>query len=339
MLQLFTRIEEAASSEASIIIQGETGTGKELVAEALHALSPRSAQPYVVVDCAAIPAELIESEMFGHTKGSFTGAFGDRKGAFEAASGGTIFIDEIGELPLDLQPRLLRVLEKQQIKRVGAVQTRDINVRVVAATNRDLQREVEDGRFREDLYFRLNVVKLSLPALRERPDDVVFLAERFLSDVPGPDGPIQLTDRVRQRLRSYQWPGNVRELRNLIDRGAAMSDAYFRMPDDFGRSLDLDGAHGAAPGSGVGLSAEPLGALQPTAVGVADAGTPRSVTHSLWQGRPYKEARDAVMADFEQAYIRALLDAHEGNVSAAAREAQIHRNVFHRMMARYGIDR
>ncbi len=338
MLQLFSRIEEAASSEASIIIQGETGTGKELVAEALHELSPRSAQPYVVVDCAAIPAELIESEMFGHTKGSFTGAFGDRKGAFEAANAGTIFIDEIGELPLDLQPRLLRVLEKQQIKRVGAVQTRDINVRVVAATNRDLRREVEDGRFREDLYFRLNVVKLSLPALRERPDDIVFLAQRFLADVPGPNGPIELTEPVKRRLRQYEWPGNVRELRNLIDRGAAMSDAFFRMPDDFGRSLELDGAHGAAPGSGVGLSVEPLRAPKPTAT-VADPGATNSLTHSLWQGRPYKQARDAVMADFEQAYIRALLDAHEGNVSAAAREAEIHRNVFHRMMARYGIDR
>ena len=349
MHALFERLEEVARSDASVVIQGETGTGKELVAEVLHDLSPRGAKPYVVVDCAAVPRELIESEIFGHARGSFTGATSDRQGAFEAASGGTIFIDEIGELPMDLQPRLLRVLEKQEIKRVGAEATRKIDVRVVAATNRDLAREVQEGRFREDLFFRLNVVKLALPPLRERPEDVIFLAERFLADFGGFDGPIELKEETKAKLVAHHWPGNVRELRNLIDRGAAMSDRYFRLPEDFGRTLDIDGADGLALGAGVGLydeydeydarpgpGADPLDPRQPAAPSAPDVGV---LTRPLWQGRSYKDAKEAVMADFEQGYIKALLAAHGGNVSAAARAAGIHRNILHRMMARYGMER
>ncbi|MCA9554770.1 MAG: sigma-54-dependent Fis family transcriptional regulator [Myxococcales bacterium] len=345
MHALFARIEEVAKSDTSVVIQGETGTGKELVAEVLHDLSPRSPKPYVVVDCAAVPRELIESEIFGHAKGSFTGAMSDRQGAFEAASGGTIFIDEIGELPMDLQPRLLRVLEKQEIKRVGAEATRKIDVRVVTATNRDLAREVAEGRFREDLFFRLNVVKLALPPLRERPEDIIFLAERFLADFSGLD-PIELKDDTKEKLLAHPWPGNIRELRNLIDRGAAMSDRWFRLPEDFGRTLDIDGADGLAPGSGVGLydeydappppAQDPLNPRQTVEPSAPDVGV---VTRPLWHGRSYKDAKDAVMADFEQGYIKALLAAHGGNVSAAARAAGIHRNILHRMMARYGLER
>jgi DNA-binding NtrC family response regulator len=346
MHALFARIEEVARTDTSVVIQGETGTGKELVAEVLHDLSSRAAKPYVVVDCAAVPRELIESEIFGHARGSFTGALSDRQGAFEAASGGTIFIDEIGELPMDLQPRLLRVLEKQEIKRVGAEAVRKIDVRVVAATNRDLAREVEEGRFREDLFFRLNVVKLALPPLRERPEDVIFLAERFLADLGGFEGPIELRDDTKAKLIAHPWPGNVRELRNLIDRGAAMSDRYFRLPEDFGRTLDIDGADGLAPGSGVGLydeydarpalSQDPLDPRQTVEPAGVEVGVQ---TRPLWQGRSYKDAKEAVMADFEQGYIKALLAAHGGNVSAAARAAGIHRNILHRMMARYGMER
>lgn len=337
MLEVFDNIEEVAKTETSVIIQGETGTGKELVAEAIHDLSARNAAPYVVVDCAAVPRELIESEMFGHQKGAFTGATVDRRGAFEAATGGTIFIDEIGELPLDLQPRLLRVLEKQEVKRVGANTTMKIDVRVVCATNRDLKREVEEGRFREDLYFRLNVVKLGLPPLRERPDDVIFLAERFLSEFPGLHGPIQLRDDTKKKLVEYHWPGNVRELKNLIDRGAAMSDRWFRMPEDFGRSIDIDGLGGIAPGSGVGLVDKHF---EPTAVADAEpAGPAGAITRPLWEGKSYKDAKEAVLEDFERGYINELLEAHGGNVSAAARAAGIHRNILHRMMSRYGISR
>ncbi|MEQ9499920.1 MAG: sigma-54 dependent transcriptional regulator [Deltaproteobacteria bacterium] len=337
MRQLFQNIRDVAGTETSVIVEGETGTGKELVGEVLHEMSQRSSAPYVVVDCAAVPRELIESEMFGHAKGAFTGATGDRRGAFEAADGGTIFIDEIGELPLDLQPRLLRVLEKQEIKRVGSNTSAKIDVRVVCATNRDLQREVEEGRFREDLYFRLNVVKLKLPPLRERPDDILFLAERFLGDFAA-FGPIELREDTKKKLLAHPWPGNVRELRNLIDRGAAMSDRYFRMPEDFGRTIEIDGFGGAAPGSGVGLvggsdaspsSAAPKEPKPPTG----------AVTRPLWAGRAYKDAKEAVLEDFERGYIAELLEKHGGNVSAAARDAGIHRNILHRMMSRYGISR
>jgi two-component system, NtrC family, nitrogen regulation response regulator GlnG len=313
MQTVLDRIVEIAPSDASIIIEGETGTGKELVAEAIHQHSARAERPYVVVDCAAIPRDLIESEMFGHAKGAFTGATADRRGAFEDGDGGTIFIDEIGELPLDLQPRLLRVLEKQEVRRVGTNTVTTVDVRIISATNRDLKREVEEGRFREDLFFRLNVVSVRLPPLRERPEDIFFFAEQWLP--PG----IQIREETKQRLLDYAWPGNVRELRNVIDRGAALSDKDFRLPEDFGK-VAFDDIH-----------------LLPTAdlplLGVGD------VTRPLWTGKTFKEAKDAVIADFEQGYIIDLLDQHQGNVSAAARAAGIHRNILHRMMARYGITR
>ncbi len=338
MRDLFDRMADVAQTDASVVIEGETGTGKELVAEALHAKSRRPKGPYVVVDCAAVPRELIESEIFGHSKGAFTGAIVEREGAFEAADGGTIFIDEIGELPIELQPRLLRVLEKQEVKRVGANATRRIDVRVLAATNRDLRREVEAGRFREDLYYRLNVVRLDIPPLRHRPEDIIFLTERFLSEFPGVQGPIQLREETKPKLKSYPWPGNVRELRNLIDRGAALSDRYFRLPEDFGQALDLDlNEDGRALGSGVGLIDDGLESEPPTD-GSSDASS-GSVTRPLWEGKTYKDAKEAVMADFERGYIITLLQAHGGNVSGAARAAGIHRNILHRMMTRYGIKR
>lgn len=338
MHDLFKKVREVANSETSVVIEGETGTGKELVAEVIHELSPRERAPYVVVDCAAIPRELIESEMFGHARGAFTGATSDREGAFESANGGTIFIDELGELPLDLQPRLLRVLEKMEVKRVGAETTKKIDVRVIAATNRDLKREVSEGRFREDLYFRLNVVKLYIPPLRDRPEDVELLAERFLNDFPGLDGdPIRLLEDARRKLVKHPWPGNVRELRNVIDRGAALSDSKFRLPEDFGRSLEFDSIESRSLGSGVGLSdQESVSSIQDESQ-VAEAG--HSITRPLWEGREYKDAKEAVLGDFERGYVNELLDTHGGNVSAAARAAGIHRNILHRMMSRYGIKR
>ncbi|MCK6547781.1 sigma-54 dependent transcriptional regulator [Myxococcota bacterium] len=350
MLAVFEQLREVAASDASVIIEGETGTGKELVGEAIHEHSARADQPYVVVDCAAVPSELIESELFGHVRGAFTGAVDPRKGAFEAADGGTIFIDEIGELPLSLQPRLLRVLERREVKRVGSNVAKAIDVRVLAATNRDLAREVDEGRFRGDLYFRLAVVKVKIPALRERREDILFLAEHFLRDYLTPRGdPLELRADARERLFSYDWPGNVRELRNTIDRGAALSDRYFRVPDDFGRSVELDGFDGLAPGSGVGL----IDALELRDDDGPDPRSPRpapitlparteevgAVTRPLWHGKTYKEAKTAIMEDFELGYLTALLEQHHGNVSAAARAAGIHRNILHRMIARYGLGR
>ena len=227
--------------------------------------------------------------------------------------------------------------KKQEIKRVGANNTRQIDVRVIAATNRDLRREIDAGRFREDLYFRLNVVRLDIPPLRERPDDIVFLTERFLSEFPGIQGPIQLREETKPKLTGHPWPGNVRELRNLVDRGAALSDKHFRLPEDFGRTLDLDLADdGRAFGSGVGLTDSPVGGDTAPAFTDEPAG---EVTRPLWEGKTYKDAKEAVMADFERGYIAALLQVHGGNVSGAARTAGIHRNILHRMMTRYGIKR
>ncbi len=345
MRRLFARVREAATSDAAVLLEGETGTGKELLAEALHEQSARADKPLVVVDCASIPSELIESELFGHVRGSFTGALADRAGAFEAAHGGTLFIDELGELPLELQPRLLRVLEKQELRRVGSNQTRRVDVRVVAATNRQLSREVAEGRFREDLYYRLAVLRLQIPSLRQRPEDVLFLAERFLAEA-SVFGPLELTEDTRARLLAHRWPGNVRELRNTIERGAALSDRIFRLPEDFGEGMfDVDGADGRAPGSGVGLvDTAPRSAPDPAPLATASgaARPPTSVgaaTRPLWEGKPYKEAYQAVLEDFERGWLAALLDAHQGNVSAASRAAGIHRNLLHRMMARYGIHR
>jgi DNA-binding NtrC family response regulator len=341
MQSVFKRLREIAATDTSVVVEGETGTGKELVGEAVHEHSPRADRPYIVVDCASVPSELIESELFGHIRGAFTSALVDRKGAFEAADTGTIFIDEVGELPLGLQPRLLRVLERQEVKRVGANTAKTVDVRIIAATNRDLQREVAEGRFREDLYFRLAVVKVRIPALRERRDDILFLAERFLAELPTMSGkPLELKHDAKERLLAYDWPGNVRELKNIIDRGAAMSDRDFRIPDDFGQSVDLDGADGMAPGSGVGLTDDyEIGDADMESVKSAASGTIGQLTKPLWQGRTYKDAKAAVMSDFERGYIAALLQEHSGNVSAAARAAGIHRNILHRMMARYGIGR
>jgi DNA-binding NtrC family response regulator len=338
---VFARMREIAQSDSSVIVEGETGTGKELAGEAIHEHSHRADKPYIVVDCASVPGELIESELFGHVRGAFTSALQDRKGAFEAADTGTIFIDEIGELPLSLQPRLLRVLERQEVKRVGANATKTVDTRIIAATNRDLQREVLEGRFREDLYFRLAVMKVKIPSLRERREDILFLAEHFLAELPIMSGkPLELRQDARERLTTYDWPGNVRELKNIIDRGAAMSDRYFRIPDDFGQSVDLDGEDGLAPGSGVGLTDDyDVADVSPELLKSAAAGGVGALTKPLWQGKTYKDAKAAVMADFERGYIAALLEEHNGNVSAAARAAGIHRNILHRMMARYGIGR
>jgi transcriptional regulator with GAF, ATPase, and Fis domain len=221
MRQMFALLEKVAPSEATVLLEGETGTGKELAAEALHEESPRSAGPFVVLDCSAISASLIESELFGHIRGAFTGATADRAGALEAADGGTIFLDEIGELPLDLQPKLLRALERREVRRVGANDFQRVDIRVVAATNRSLAAEVDAGRFREDLYYRLAVVTVALPPLRERPDDIALLARRFAADI---GRGATLSPRALRAFESQAWPGNVRELRNAVARALSLGE-------------------------------------------------------------------------------------------------------------------
>ncbi|WP_233612037.1 sigma 54-interacting transcriptional regulator [Corallococcus sp. AB045] len=216
MREAFTVLERLAPGGADVLIHGETGTGKDLCAEAIHQQSPRAKGPFVIVDLAGVPSTLIESELFGHVKGSFTGAQGDRAGAFERAQNGTVFLDEIGELPLDLQPRLLRVLERRQVKRVGGNDYFTVNVRVVAASHVNLEQAVQQGKFRRDLFHRLAVLRVTLPALRERPEDIPLLIDHMLKLMGRQPG--ALSDQTRALLMQYPWPGNVRELRNVVEQ-------------------------------------------------------------------------------------------------------------------------
>lgn len=226
MLQLFNTIRKVAPTDSTVLIQGESGTGKELVAQALHKLSKRSNGPIISVNCAAIPETLIESELFGHEKGAFTGAVSARTGLVEAANGGTLFLDEIGELPLEAQARLLRVLQESEIRKVGSVQSQKVDVRLIAATHRDLKSLAQESLFREDLYYRLNVIALKLPALRERGTDIYQIAQVLLDRRCQRMGlaPMQFTESAKQALLNYPWPGNVRELENAIERAVILCD-------------------------------------------------------------------------------------------------------------------
>ncbi|MCS2611215.1 sigma-54-dependent transcriptional regulator [Halomonas dongshanensis] len=236
MQVVYTRIRKTAPADVTVLIQGESGTGKELVARAIHQQSKRVDAPLICVNCAAIPETLIESELFGHEKGAFTGASAARTGLVEAADGGTLFLDEIGELPLDAQARLLRVLQEGEIRKIGSVETRHVNVRLIAATHRDLRALSKSGDFRLDLYYRLNVMQIELPPLREREDDVLQLADVLLDkacqrhDRPG----LRLSRAARQDIRDYPWPGNVRELENALERGVILAEGHLIHPDDLG---------------------------------------------------------------------------------------------------------
>jgi transcriptional regulator with PAS, ATPase and Fis domain len=295
----FALLENAARTDATVLIEGETGTGKELAAEAVHVASARQGAPFIVVDCGAIPAELLESELFGHEKGAFTGAMAARQGAFEAAGGGTVFLDEIGELDLSLQPKLLRALERHEIKRVGASRYLPVDFRVVAATNRNLRTEVNAGRFRADLYYRLAVVEVRLPPLRERPEDLPVLVESLLEQLGAGADPLAAQLRqpdVLAELARHAWPGNVRELRNYVERSVALR-----------RNVALENP----------ASSLPLGA----------PATPVDIS------RPLKVARDA----FERAYVEEVMKRHGGNATAAARAAGVDRAQFYRFLWRYGL--
>ncbi len=240
MQELYRRIAKVARTDATVLILGESGTGKELAARAIHEQSDRAGKPMICVNCAAIPETLIESELFGHEKGAFTGATSSRSGLIEAADGGTLFLDEIGELPLEAQARLLRFLQEGEIRRVGAVQPLNVDVRLIAATHRDLKSRARSGQFREDLYYRLYVMELRMPPLRERDNDIIELAEAFLDKQGQKFGCEQLsfTPEARQLLRGYHWPGNVRELENAIERAVILADGHRITPDLLG--LDIE---------------------------------------------------------------------------------------------------
>lgn len=297
MRALFARLVRLSESDATVLLSGETGTGKELAAAALFDLGPRRAAPFVVVDCGAMPAGLIESELLGHERGAFTGAERRQPGAFERADGGTLFLDEVGELPLALQPALLGVLERRETRRLGGEHPVSVDVRVIAATNRDLGAEVARGAFRADLYYRLAVVEVRLPPLRERPEDVVLLTEHFLRQLGAPTDSI--SQEMLAELQRYPWPGNVRELRNAIERAVLMSEPP--RPD------------------GPRVSSAPRHGVPPMTVDVA---------------RPFKEQKQELIGQFERAYVTALLAQTGGNMAAAARRANIDRMYLYKLLAR-----
>src|SRR5436189_1365332 len=240
-LELVARVAE---HRTTVLITGESGTGKEVIAQAIHRASPRAAAPFVAINCAAIPESLLESELFGHVRGAFTGALADKAGLFEQASGGTLLLDEIGELPIGLQAKLLRVLQESEIRRVGDQKTRHVDARVLAATARDLEAEVRAGRFREDLFYRINVVVIAFPPLRDRQDDIAPLARHFVARLAQRFGrPLSLSDDAVAWLEQQEWPGNVRELENAIERAAVLSNKEILEPRDF-QTVPLGGGAG-----------------------------------------------------------------------------------------------
>jgi transcriptional regulator with GAF, ATPase, and Fis domain len=301
MRRLYPLCERLAASDVPVLILGETGTGKEVLAESLHERSARAGRPFVVFDCTAVPPELMEAALFGHERGAFTGAVGSQKGLFELADGGTLFIDEIGELGPALQPKLLRALDRSEIRRLGGTEWTRVDVRLMAATRRDLEKEIQAGRFRDDLYYRLAVARVELPPLRERQGDVALLAEAFWRQL-GPHAGA-LPHDLRMRFESYSWPGNVRELRNAIAKRLALGD--------------LD---------------EP-GPSRPSAPAPAEADV---LAHVLALDLPLGEARDLVVEEFERRYLQKMMAKHEGDATRAAAEAGVARRYFQLLRTRRG---
>lgn len=300
MRELFADLARIAPSEVTVLVEGETGTGKELVAESLHQASTRSEQPFVVFDCSAVAPTLVETELFGHERGAFTGAVSARAGLFEQAHGGTIFLDELGELPKDIQPKLLRVLERRQVRRLGSQHTVNVDVRLIAATNRNLFSEVQRGNFREDLYFRLSTTQVRIPPLRDRMDDLPLLVEHFLGRVGSKTQVADIPAAVWAMFKNHRWPGNVRELWNAVQRFTVTPDKV--LPDH----SPADRAATAA--------ARPDGPPQPLRIARRDAG-------------------DA----FERAYLEHILSHTSGNVVRAAAVAEVSRQMIQKMMRKHSL--
>jgi DNA-binding NtrC family response regulator len=302
MRRIFRVLDSVAKTDATVLLQGETGTGKEVLARAVARRSHRP-EPFVVVDCGAVTHALISSELFGHEHGAFTGAVAQRKGAFEMARNGTIFLDEVGELPLDVQPSLLRVLESREFRRVGGNQTLRAEARVIAATSRDLEREVSGGKFREDLYFRLAVIPIRIPPLRARREDIPALVRHILSVTKGASA-LEPSERTMTWFLQHDWPGNIRELRNLLERGAWLSSAM--------GSRDLR-----------------LPALPPS--------NDDSASLRFTLAETYRDARARVEDEFEGRYVAWLLAIHRGNLSAAARAVRMDRKHLHVLARKHGL--
>ncbi len=301
MQEIFATIMRVAPSRATVLLAGESGVGKDLIARAIHYHSPRVKNPFVKINCTAIPENLMESELFGYEKGAFTGAVGTKPGKFEQADTGTVFLDEIGDVPASIQVKLLRVLQEREFERLGSNKTRHIDVRIVAATNQDLRAALEQGTFREDLYYRLNVVPINIPPLRERREDIPFLAEHFVHKLAGDSGSRveSITDAAIQRLMSYHWPGNVRELENVIERSLVLC-------------------------AGIRLDAPDI------RLDTAPRARPQTIENFLPEGMTLDE--------FEQAVIREALRRAEGNKSQAARLLGLTRNALRYRLSQMGIE-
>jgi DNA-binding NtrC family response regulator len=305
---VLARVEQVATTTATVLLRGETGTGKEMVARAIHLCSERADRPFVAVNCAALPAELLESELFGHEKGSFTGAIAQRKGRFELADGGSLFLDEVGDLPMEVQVKLLRVLQEREFERVGGSGTIKVDVRLISATNRDLESLVEGGQFRQDLYYRLNVFPIALPPLRDRSDDVLLLAEHFLERFARENrrAPLELAPDARAALSSHDFPGNVRELQNVLERAAIM-----------------------ARGGSIGVADLDFGPR---------AGEPRRTAPArASSGTPPAPLRARLHEEERQAILRAI-EGSGCNIAAAARALGINRSTLYFRIKKFGLD-
>ena len=350
--QIFVAVEKVADTPSTELITGESGTGKELIARALHEHSSRHTGPFIKINCAAIPKTLMESELFGYDKGAFTGAVGAKPGRFELAHGGTLFLDEIGEIPIDMQVKLLRVLQESEFERVGGIKTIKVDVRLVAATNRDLAQEVANGGFREDLYYRLNVVPLHLPPLRDRREDIPFLASHFIAkfnerlkkQVTG------IAPEAVQRLAIYNWPGNIRELENVMERTILFCEGPeirlenlppellhlgpTALAEDSGRVTGpgMAAVGATAPGlPGAAGPASPTPMSLPSPLGSTPAAAPPSAASSL------KEAVRAETERVERELIQRALDETGGNVTQAARKLKISRKSLQTKMKEFGL--
>lgn len=307
MLEVYKLVARVSEGRSTVLIEGESGTGKELIARAIHSNSPRRDKPFIPVNCGALPDNLLESEMFGYEKGAFTGATGAKAGLFEAANGGTLFLDEIGDLGTALQVKLLRVMQEQEVRRVGATSSVKVDVRVIAATNRDLAQLVKDGKFRDDLYYRLNVVRIALPSLAQRREDITMLAHHFLQKYAG-TGASQVKGFLPETitlLRQYHWPGNVRELENAVERAVSLSHGPLLLPEDLPEAV-RGGAQAGEPST--------------AASGEADS--------------------DALLTldELEKRHLARVLKETKGNKVKAAKILGIDRRTLYRMAERFGMD-
>jgi DNA-binding NtrC family response regulator len=320
--EVLQKVEQVGPTASTVLLRGETGTGKELVAHAIHINSPRESKPFVRVNCAALAPGILESELFGHEKGSFTGAMARRPGRFELADGGTLFLDEVGDLPMEVQIKLLRTLQEREFERVGGTETIKVDVRLVSATNRNLEKMIEEGTFREDLYYRLNVFPINLPPLRERLEDLSLLANHFCAKFARSMGarPAGVSAEALARLREYSWPGNVRELENIIERAMILARGAELGPNhlDFGRRVQHTPAAGTASG--------PLPVYDPGSAPVAHPGGD--------DGRPLAER----LLESEKKEIIAAIEKSRGNIASASRMLGINRSTLYYRLRKHGLE-